>query len=186
MHGVLAGEVVSAAGGLDGVNVADQVGNGDVWRCQLFDIAVFRGQVIDEGLIFLFRDHLDAACADGSVGIVVDFASGDAGQVLVEQPELLDRDAARIGVRAETLMADADADRFLRRPGRGDEHERGHEADGRGARSWLDHSLFFSRILSASLTGTGRTLPSPSARRGWRPQSETGPRQSMSRAVEFL
>src|SRR5262249_49536770 len=109
-----------------------------------------------------------------------------ARQVLVEQPKLLDRNAARVGVRAEALVADADPDGLLRNPGGGGEHERGHEAGRRGARSWLDHSPFFSRTLSPPLPGSGHTMPIPSARRRWRQHSETGPWQSMSRAMEFL
>src|SRR5437016_5502074 len=59
--------------------------------------------------------------------------------MLLEEPELLDGDAARVRVGAQTLMADPDPDRFWCRAGRGDEHERGHETDEWRERSWPDH-----------------------------------------------
>src|SRR5262249_24177384 len=70
MYGVLAGQVVSAAGGLDGINVADEVGNGDVRGGQLFNVTLLYGQIVYESFVFLFRNHLDAARANGSVRIV--------------------------------------------------------------------------------------------------------------------
>ena len=41
MHGELGAELVAGAGGLDGVDIADQVGYGDVGGGELFDVAVF-------------------------------------------------------------------------------------------------------------------------------------------------
>ena len=40
MHGEFAGEVLAAARGLDGIEIADEVGNGDIGRGELFDVAL--------------------------------------------------------------------------------------------------------------------------------------------------
>src|SRR5215472_2904785 len=79
--------------------------------------------------------------------------------MLLEEPELLDRDAARVRVRAQTLMADPDTDGFLRNPGPGGEPERGHEAGDRGARSKLDHSLFSPESSPAAPRAPGARYP---------------------------
>ena len=42
VHGEFVAKVAAAAGGLDGIDVADDVGDGDVGRGQLFDVAMLR------------------------------------------------------------------------------------------------------------------------------------------------
>jgi hypothetical protein len=51
VHGELGAEVLAAARGLDGVDVADQVGYGDVGRGELFDVAVVGRQPRDGGVV---------------------------------------------------------------------------------------------------------------------------------------
>src|SRR5882724_1920897 len=102
--------------------------------------------------------------------------------MLLEESELLDGDAARIGVGAEALVADPDPDGFWCRAGCGDEHERGHEADERCARSWSGHhDVSIDSSLRARADDARPVLV-----RGVGQQSETKARQSMSRAVEFV
>src|ERR1035437_4366193 len=81
----LVGDVLAAAGGLDGVDIADHVGNGDVRSGQLFDVAMVAVEPGD-GRIARFRGHqIAAAAADGRVRVIVNFAAGEVRSPLVEQ-----------------------------------------------------------------------------------------------------
>ena len=75
----LAAEFVSATRGFDGIDVADQVGDGDVRRRQFFHISLVGRQVGDRRVVAMLGDQVAAAAADRSVGIVVNLASGDVG-----------------------------------------------------------------------------------------------------------
>ena len=84
VHGELGAEVVAAARGLDGVDVADEVGDGDVGRGELFDVALVGGQPGDGGVVAELGDEVAGELRDGSVGVVADLRSrrrrGDAGR----------------------------------------------------------------------------------------------------------
>src|SRR5207253_2246750 len=77
-----------------GINVADEVGDGDVGRGQLLDVALLRRQIGNGRGLTLLADEFLATAADGSVGIVVDLATGDVRQVRVEQAGEGAQDAA--------------------------------------------------------------------------------------------
>ena len=85
VHGQLAGQVVAAAGGADGVDVADDVGDGHVRRGQLLHVALVGGQEGDRRLVApLARRGRGSAGRAGRKRIVVDLAarppSGAAGR----------------------------------------------------------------------------------------------------------
>jgi len=62
--GKLVGQV-AALGHLDGVNLADEVGDGDVRRGQLLAVAILRGQPGALGLIAFLGQPVATAPADG-------------------------------------------------------------------------------------------------------------------------
>ena len=84
MNGELAAQFVTAAGGFDGVDVTDEVGDGDVGRGQLFHVAIVGSEIGNGSGIAEARDLFAAAAADGGVRIVVDFAAGETGQVRIK------------------------------------------------------------------------------------------------------
>ena len=51
VHGELGAELLAGARGLDGVDVADEVGDGDVGGGELFDVALFRRHPGDGGVV---------------------------------------------------------------------------------------------------------------------------------------
>src|SRR5207245_10380006 len=101
-------------------------------------------------------------------------------QVLLEEPELFDRNAPRVGVRAQALMATSDANRLLRHHGPG--HERGGEEsgdeNGQHEQSWSDHGDLPLHVLFPPVGMLAGTRSETGT------QSGTGRRQSMSRAAE--
>ena len=70
---------------LDGVDFANQVGDGNVGRRQLFRVALFPRQPLDGRIVALFGHPVVAGAADGGVGVAVDFAAGHFGDGLVQQ-----------------------------------------------------------------------------------------------------
>src|SRR5208282_1750313 len=94
MHGQLVGKVAAAAGGADGIHVADDVGHGDVGRGQFFNVALGPRQPPDGRGVALIRHAPSAGLADGAVGIVVDFAARDDGKILVQEGHQAAEDAA--------------------------------------------------------------------------------------------
>ena len=68
-----------------GVDIADHVGDGDVRRGQLFDIAVLAVEPGDGHIVGFFGHQIAAAAADRRVGAVVDFAAGEVRGPFVEQ-----------------------------------------------------------------------------------------------------
>ena len=100
VHGEFAGEILAAARGLDGVEVADEVGHGDVGRGELFDVAVVAADPGDGGGVAALGDEVAAALAERVVGVVANFAAGDVGHVFVEQRGERAEDAA-LGLAAQ-------------------------------------------------------------------------------------
>ncbi len=85
VHGEFGAEVLIGAGGFDGVDVADEIGYGDVGGGELFDIAVVGGEPGDGGFVAEFGDEVFRELGDGGVGIVAEFGAGDVGAGGVEQ-----------------------------------------------------------------------------------------------------
>src|ERR1035437_8487013 len=85
VDGELVGDVLAAASGLDGVDIADHVGDGHVRGGQLFDVAMVAVEPGD-GRIARFGGHqIAAAAADGRVRVIVNFAAGEVRSPFVEQ-----------------------------------------------------------------------------------------------------
>ena len=80
-------------GHLDGVDLADEVGNGDVGGGQLFRIAVFAADPFDAGVVAGFGSPVAAALADGIEGVAVNLAAGNLGDGLVQQVDQAADDA---------------------------------------------------------------------------------------------
>src|SRR4029077_19584971 len=85
MDGELVGEVAAAAGGADGINVADDVGHGHVGSSQLFDEAQVAGHPGDGRTVAFGGDSLAARAADGLERIVIDFTAGDDGHFRIKK-----------------------------------------------------------------------------------------------------
>jgi hypothetical protein len=100
VHRQLAAEVLIAAGGFDGVDVADQIGYGDVGCGEFFYEAIIwckprYGRVFSEA-----RDEVAAELGDGGVRIVTHLGAGDVGAGGVEEGGQRAKDA-RLGLAAE-------------------------------------------------------------------------------------
>ena len=89
-----------AVGGLDRVDVADDVRDGHVWRGEFFDEARIALDPRDGASVAVALDYLPPVCADGLKRIVVDFGAGDDRNALVEQIGELPNDAA-LGLPAQ-------------------------------------------------------------------------------------
>ena len=94
VHGEFAGKFVASAGGFDGIDVSDEVGDGDVGRGQFFYVAVVGREPGNGRGVGLLGDEVAAAAADGDVRVVVDFASGDVRHLRIEQRGQGAQDAA--------------------------------------------------------------------------------------------
>ena len=94
MHRELVPKIVPAPRGLDGVNIADKVGNCHIRSRKLLDVAIIRSQVVDRGGVPLLGDKLAAAPTQRRVGIVVDLASTDEWSLRIEQASKCTQDAA--------------------------------------------------------------------------------------------
>ena len=81
----LIGKIEPASGGTDGVEVADHVGDGHIWRRQFLDVAVFAMEPSERRLDALFRDELLARAADRGVRVVVDLTTGNDWDLVVEE-----------------------------------------------------------------------------------------------------
>src|ERR1035438_7542569 len=99
--GELVGDVLAAAGGLDGVDIADHVGDGDVRGGQLFDVALVAVEPRDGHVVRLIGHQIAAAAANGSVRVVVNFAAGQVRRPFVEQGGEL-ADEAGFGLAAQS------------------------------------------------------------------------------------
>ena len=78
-------EDVSTAGGLDGVHVADDVGDGGIGRRELFDVALIAGHPANRGVVAVLLDELLGVLRDRGERIVVHFTAGHDRHLLVEQ-----------------------------------------------------------------------------------------------------
>ena len=101
VHGVFAAQFVSAARRLDGIDVADQVGDGDIGGGQLFHVALFRREIGDGSGVAVLGDLVAAAAANRSVGIVVNLATGNVRRLRIEQRGQSAQDAA-LGLAAQS------------------------------------------------------------------------------------
>ena len=64
MNGQFAREGVPAPGGLDGIKVTNDVGDGHIRCCQLFNVAIFSAQVVKRCVIAHLRQALVAGPAN--------------------------------------------------------------------------------------------------------------------------
>ena len=94
MDGQLAGQVVPAAGGPDGVHVPQDVGDGHVRGGEFLHVAPLAGEEGDGGGVPLGRDPLAAGPADRGVGVVVDLAPLHHRDLLVQQSHQAPQDPA--------------------------------------------------------------------------------------------
>src|ERR1700737_1947174 len=74
MDGEFVGEVAAAAGGADGIDVADDVGHGDVGSGEFFDEAIVAGHPGEGGVVAFGGDFFAAGPAGGVTRVGVDFA----------------------------------------------------------------------------------------------------------------
>jgi hypothetical protein len=78
---------VAALGDLDRVDLADEVGDRDIGRGQLLGVAPDAWQPVDRGVIPLLIDDGSAGRRDRLVRVVVEFATAEDRQPLVEQAD---------------------------------------------------------------------------------------------------
>src|SRR5712692_5509141 len=69
------GEVASAAGRANRINISDDVGHGDIGRREFFDESIVSGHPGDGSIVAVGGDSFAAGAADRFQGIVVDFAA---------------------------------------------------------------------------------------------------------------
>ena len=102
VNGQFVGKIAAAARGFDGVDVADHVRDGDVGRGQFFDVAMLAGEPGDGSGVAFGGDAVAAGAADGGVGIVVNFAALDDGDLRVHKSDQAAQDAGlRLPAQAE-------------------------------------------------------------------------------------
>src|SRR5207247_902505 len=94
VHGELVGQEVAAARGLDGVHVADDVGDGDVGRGELLHKAGLARQPGDRRVGALFGHALAPVLRDRRERVVVHLAPSENRYFFVEQRDELAQDAA--------------------------------------------------------------------------------------------
>ena len=92
---------VAALGDLDRIDLADQVGDGDVGRGQLLGVAPVARQPLNGRLIALGVDQLARDRTDRRERVVVELATGDDRDELVEQTDQQPRQP-RLGLAALT------------------------------------------------------------------------------------
>ncbi len=90
-----------AAGRFDGIDVADEVGYGDVWGGQFFDEAVVGRHPCDGGFVTHLCDEVAAELRDRRIGVVAHLGAGDVRHLRVEQGGEGAKDA-RFCLAAET------------------------------------------------------------------------------------
>ncbi len=100
VHGQFVGQVQSRLCRLDRIDVADDVGDGDVGRGQLLDVARLAGEPRERHLVALARDPRAAGAADRIQRIVVNLAAGHDRNLFVEQIDQRAEDAA-LGLTAQ-------------------------------------------------------------------------------------
>jgi len=85
MYGELARQFVPTTRRLDGIDVADQVGDGDIGRGQFLDVAVLGSQPGNRRGVSFFRHEFAAAPADRGIRIIVDLAARDVRHLRIKQ-----------------------------------------------------------------------------------------------------
>src|SRR6266404_597309 len=100
VDGQFVGKIASTARGADGIDVADDVGHGDIGRGEFFDETIFARHPGDGGVVAFGGNFFAAGAADGLERVVVDFAAGDDGHFGVEEIDEAAQDAA-FGLAAE-------------------------------------------------------------------------------------
>jgi hypothetical protein len=85
VHGQLAGELQASVCGFDGIDVADHVGDGDIGRRQLLDVARLARQPVDGHGVAFGGDALASVGGKRRQGVVVDFAPGHDRNGLVQE-----------------------------------------------------------------------------------------------------
>ena len=167
VHGQLVGKIPPAARGLDGIDVADDVGDGHVGRGQFFDEAVFAREPGDGRVVALLGHNVAASPADGVQRMIVNLASGDIGNFRFEEIHQAAQDAA-LG-----LSAQAQQDEVVpRQDGVGDlrQHRLFVAADAgkeRLARFQLAQQVAAHLILHAAIGGARTGYLPPLTDRGW-------------------
>ena len=101
MHSELGAQILIAARGFDGVDVADEVGYGDVGGGEFFYVALVWGEPRDGGFVAEFCEWIAAELRDRRVGVVADFGAGDVWEIRVEEGGQGAKDA-RLCLSAET------------------------------------------------------------------------------------
>ena len=94
MHGQFAGQFMAAASCFDGINIANQIGNGHIWRGQFLDVTLLGREISNCRAVSAFGNQFLAAAANRRIRIVVDFASGDVRHMRIEQRRQRTKDAA--------------------------------------------------------------------------------------------
>jgi hypothetical protein len=100
VHGELGAELVAGARGLDGVDVADEVGYGDVGRGELFDVALLGRHPVDGRVVAERGDEVFGELGERRVGVVAQLGAGDVRALRVEQRGERAQDA-RLGLAAQ-------------------------------------------------------------------------------------
>ena len=100
MHRQLVAQQMATAGRLDGIEIADQVGDGDVGRGQLLDESGVARKPPDRRRVAPLLDQLAGVLRDRGKGIVVDLAAGDDRNRGVEESDQVAKDSA-LGLPAE-------------------------------------------------------------------------------------
>ena len=145
-----------SARGADGVDVADDVGDGHVRRGQLLDVALLGGEPGDRRLVPALGHEVAAAAAERTEGVVVDLAPGHHGQGGIEQGgEAAQEPALGLAAQAEQDHVVAREDRV---------RDLGHDGlvvaeDAREERSPPPRSLRMRLRRISSLTPPGRRRP---------------------------
>jgi hypothetical protein len=85
VHGQLVRQQVTAAGGLDRVDIADEVGDGHVGCRELLHVTLLPPKPRDGGCLPAFLQQLAGVLGDRSEWIVVDLAPRDDGDPLVQE-----------------------------------------------------------------------------------------------------
>src|SRR5437868_5755969 len=85
MDGHLTSERMATFRRLDRIDVADDVGNSDVRRRELFDVTLVARTPHERRGIFSFLNQVATLTADGCKRVVVDFATGNSRYSFIEK-----------------------------------------------------------------------------------------------------
>ncbi len=85
MHRELAGQFMPAARRLDGIDIADQVRDGDIRRGQLLHVAMLGREPGNRRGVSFFSNQFAAAPADRHIRVIVDLATRDVRHLRIKQ-----------------------------------------------------------------------------------------------------